>query len=177
MSIDSVQRCLSPRTKAVVLVHLYGQVRDMDQWMSLCSGNNIALVEDCAQSHLASWDGRSAGTFGPIGAFSFYPTKNLGAIGDAGAVVTSDPDLAAACRQLRNYGQGLKYHHHRLGLNSRLDEIQAALLRTRLAWLPAFMERRREIAASYAEGIDNAHVRSWPRRSSQVRMCITSSSS
>lgn len=159
LSIDSAQRCLSQRTKAVVLVHLYGQVRDMGRWTSLCSDLGIALVEDCAQSHLATLDGRSAGTFGPIGAFSFYPTKNLGAIGDAGAVLTSDPELAAACRQLRNYGQGLRYHHHRLGLNSRLDEIQAALLRTRLAWLPVFLERRREIANSYALGIDNAHVR------------------
>lgn len=159
LSIDSAQRCLSQRTKAVVLVHLYGQVRDMGRWASFCSDHGIALVEDCAQSHLATMDGRFAGTFGPVGAFSFYPTKNLGAIGDAGAVLTSDPELAAACRQMRNYGQELKYHHHRLGLNSRLDEIQAALLRSRLAWLPRFMERRREIAAAYEQGINNARVR------------------
>jgi dTDP-4-amino-4,6-dideoxygalactose transaminase len=155
----SVERCLSPRTKAVLLVHLYGQIRDMDRWMALCRGANIALAEDCAQAHLASWKGRSAGSFGEFGAYSFYPTKNLGALGDGGAVVTARADLAEAVGRLRNYGQSQRYHHPILGLNSRLDEMQAALLSARLPWLERFGERRRAIASAYRQGIREGRVR------------------
>lgn len=158
MSIESVQRCLSSKTRAVLLVHLYGQVRDMDDWLQLCTTEQVSLIEDCAQAHLAKWRGVSAGGFGAAGAFSFYPTKNLGATGDAGMLVTNDEFVAQRAQQLRNYGQSTRYHHPNIGLNSRLDEIQAAILAERLKWLPEFTERRRQIAAFYQSRITNALV-------------------
>jgi len=155
---QSVERCIAPRTKAVLLVHLYGQVRDMERWLDLCNAHGIALLEDCAQSHLAMWDGRVAGSFGRFGAYSFYPTKNLGAIGDAGAIVSNDGELIQRAGILRNYGQKVRYYHAELGLNSRLDEIQAALLRVRLELLDEFTQRRRQIAKMYFERIENSDV-------------------
>lgn len=159
LSIAGVERCLSPRTKAVVLVHLYGQVRNMRAWVELCSTQGIALIEDCAQSHLACWEGRYAGTFGIAGAYSFYPTKNLGAPGDAGMLVTNDSALAKRASCLRNYGQSERYFHPELGMNSRLDEIQAAMLSERMKWLPRFTRRRREIANFYRQGLRHPKVR------------------
>lgn len=159
LSTGSVTRCISPRTKAVVLVHLYGQVRQMAEWGRLCATHDIALIEDCAQAHMASWQGQVAGSFGEAGAYSFYPTKNLGAAGDAGMLVTRQPQLAARAAQLRNYGQSERYLHPLLGMNSRLDEIHAAMLAERVRWLPAFTARRRQIAGAYREGIDNGRVR------------------
>lgn len=155
----SVERCISHRTKAILLVHLYGQVREMERWATLCEKHGIALLEDCAQSHLAKWDGKVAGSFGRFGAYSFYPTKNLGALGDAGALVSNDAELAQRAAVLRNYGQSVRYHHTELGLNSRLDELQAALLRVRLERLEGFTERRREIAKTYRERITNPLVK------------------
>ena len=159
LSLDSVERCLSSKTKAVVLVHLYGQVRDMPAWQQFCARHGVALVEDCAQAHLATLGGKVAGSFGRVGAYSFYPTKNLGAPGDAGALVTDDPALAQRASRLRNYGQSVRYHHPELGMNSRLDELQAAILRERLQWLEGFTARRREIARSYLEAMRNPQVR------------------
>ena len=159
LSLESAERCLSPRTKAIVLVHLYGQVRGMDRWVALCEQNRLALVEDCAQSHLATWKGKTAGSFGVAGAYSFYPTKNLGACGDGGAIVTNDADIAKHARRLRNYGQSVRYHHPDLGLNSRLDEIHAAILSARLEWLEEFTRCRQRIAARYSEEIDNPAIR------------------
>lgn len=159
LSLESASRCVSRRTKAVVLVHLYGQVRGMDAWLNFCNQHGIALIEDCAQAHLATWDGKVAGSFGIAGAYSFYPTKNLGAPGDAGMVVTQDEALAQRACRLRNYGQSVRYHHPELGLNSRLDEIHAAMLAERLKWLPEFTERRREIAHAYRARIQNNLVR------------------
>lgn len=156
---ESVRRCLSPRTKALLLVHLYGQMQRMDEWCALCNMNGIALVEDSAQSHLARWRGRSAGAFGKAGAYSFYPTKNLGAAGDAGMLVTDDEGVAKSAACLRNYGQSQRYHHPELGLNSRLDELHAAILVERLKWLPSFTLRRRTIALAYHDGIRNPKVR------------------
>jgi dTDP-4-amino-4,6-dideoxygalactose transaminase len=158
LSTRSVERCLSRTTKAVVLVHLYGQLRDLPAWGDLCASAGISLVEDCAQAHLASSDGKAAGSFGRVAAFSYYPTKNLGAVGDAGMLVTDDLELAERSRVLRNYGQNERYHHSLAGLNSRLDEIQAAMLREKLAWLPGFTTRRRQIAAEYRDGIANPAV-------------------
>ena len=155
---DSVNRCIGPRTKGVLLVHLYGQVRDMERWTSLCEKHGIALLEDCAQAHLARWNKRIAGTFGKLGAYSFYPTKNLGALGDGGALVTDDAVIAARSAVLRNYGQSERYHHPESGLNSRLDELQAALLSARLDWLDRFTARRAEIAAAYHSRIANPSV-------------------
>jgi dTDP-4-amino-4,6-dideoxygalactose transaminase len=149
MSRESAARCVSPRTKAVVLVHLYGQVRDMDDWLIFCRSHGLFLVEDCAQAHSAGQGGRIAGSFGAFGAYSFYPTKNLGALGDAGVIVTNDAAVAQRTSRMRNYGQSERYHHPELGLNSRLDEVQAALLLARMEWLSEFTDRRRQIAESY----------------------------
>ena len=154
----SVERCIGPRTKAVLLVHLYGQVHEMERWMILCERHDISLLEDCAQSHLARWDGRVGGSFGRFGAYSFYPTKNLGALGDGGALVIDNDVLSQRAAVLRNYGQSVRYHHPELGLNSRLDELQAALLLVRVKWLEEFTERRRHIAAAYHAGIANPLV-------------------
>ena len=159
LALESVKRCIGPQTKAIVLVHLYGQVRSMSQWTSFCNEQGIHLIEDCAQAHLASWQGRVAGGFGVAGAYSFYPTKNLGAPGDAGMLVTQDTGLAERAARLRNYGQSVRYHHPELGMNSRLDEMQAAILSERMKWLEAFTDRRRQIATAYFEGISSKSVR------------------
>lgn len=159
LSIESVKRCLTPKTKAVLLVHLYGQVRQMNAWTTFCSQHQITLIEDCAQAHLASIHGKVAGSFGAAGAYSFYPTKNLGAPGDAGMLVTEDEEIAQRAARLRNYGQSVRYHHPELGMNSRLDEIHAAMLSERLKWLSEFTERRREIAVAYRNGIRNSKIK------------------
>ena len=158
LDVQSVRRCITSRTKAVLLVHLYGQVRDLDIWRSFCADHGIALIEDCAQAHLARWQGKCAGSFGVFGAYSFYPTKNLGALGDAGAIVSMNPDLCSQSKVIRNYGQSVRYQHPVLGLNSRLDELQAAILTTRMKWLDGFTERRRAIARKYFDGIVNESV-------------------
>jgi dTDP-4-amino-4,6-dideoxygalactose transaminase len=145
---------VTPRTRAIVPVHLYGHPADMDAVMALAGRHRLAVVEDCAQAHGARWRGRLVGTIGDLGAFSFYPTKNLGALGDAGAVLARDPALAARLRRLRNYGQRERYEHVEAGQNSRLDELQAAFLRVKLAHLDAHNAERRRLAALYARGLD-----------------------
>jgi len=159
LCINRVREALTPRTKAIVLVHLYGHITAMDEWHALCEQNGLALVEDCAQAHLAKWSGRVAGSFGVAGAHSFYPTKNLGALGDGGAIITNDDKVNDDARTLRNYGQSVRYHHPEFGLNSRLDELQAAVLTERLAYLKEFTNRRQDIATKYNVEITNAHVR------------------
>lgn len=159
LDMDSVERCISPKTRAVLLVHMYGQLSDMTLWRQFCSARGLLLLEDCAQAHLAQWDGQVAGGFGSFGAYSFYPTKNLGAIGDGGALVSNDAALLERARQIRNYGQSERYHHPELGLNSRLDEIQAAILSERLKWLESFTTRRREIARLYHERMNNPLIK------------------
>jgi len=156
---ESVQRSITPRTKALLLVHLYGRIECMEPWQSLCKENGIYLLEDCAQAHLARWGTGVAGSFGKFGAYSFYPTKNLGALGDAGAIVTNDRSLADRAKVIRNYGQTERYHHVEFGLNSRLDELQAALLTERLPWLDAWTARRQEIAQRYYTQIVNPRIR------------------
>lgn len=158
LSLESTERCLTLKTKAIVLVHLYGQVRQMDAWTAFCTRKGIALIEDCAQSHIATWRGGVAGSFGDAGAYSFYPTKNLGALGDAGMLVTRNETLAQRANQLRNYGQSNRYHHPVVGMNSRLDEIQAAILSERMKWLSTFTQRRRQIADTYRSEISNQLV-------------------
>lgn len=149
----SVERCISPFTKAVLVVHLYGRAADLASISLLCSSHGIALVEDCAQAHGALYQGRRVGSIGAFGAWSFYPTKNLGSVGDAGALTSNDPDLISAARQIRNYGQSNRYLHERAGLNSRLDELHAAILLQRLPYLESWTESRRAIAARYTEEI------------------------
>jgi len=155
LSIESAERCVTPRTKALLLVHLYGQVRAMNAWSAFCSRHGITLVEDCAQAHLATWQGKVAGSFGAAGAYSFYPTKNLGAAGDAGMLVTDVQRLAQRAGRLRNYGQSVRYQHPELGMNSRMDEIHAAMLAERMKWLPEFTIRRHQIADAYQRRISN----------------------
>jgi dTDP-4-amino-4,6-dideoxygalactose transaminase len=155
LSLASAERCLTKKTKAILLIHLYGQVNQMTAWQDFCNANKLYLIEDCAQSHLASWQGQIAGSFGKAGAYSFYPTKNLGAYGDAGAIITNDAELEEKAKRLRNYGQSVRYYHTDIGLNSRLDEIQAAILSERLKWLSKFNQRRREIAQNYNNQIEN----------------------
>ena len=159
LSPASAERCITAKTKALVLVHLYGQVRNMTAWIDFCARHGIKLVEDSAQAHLATWQGKVAGSFGGAGAYSFYPTKNLGAPGDAGMLVTDDEAVAQRAGRLRNYGQSVRYHHPELGMNSRLDEIHAAILAERMKWLPEFTERRRQIAEAYQAGLRNSLVR------------------
>jgi dTDP-3-amino-3,4,6-trideoxy-alpha-D-glucose transaminase len=154
---DGIAAVLTPRTRAVIAVHLYGSIGGIDAIAALCRDRGVALVEDAAQAHGASLSGRRAGSFGIAGCFSFYPTKNLGALGDGGMIVSSDAELAARLRKLRNYGSSAKYVHDVSGTNSRLDELQAALLRVRLRRLDAENDRRRSVAAWYAEKLGAAY--------------------
>jgi dTDP-4-amino-4,6-dideoxygalactose transaminase len=153
------ERAITPRTAALLPVHLYGQPADMTALAALATKHGLALVEDCCQAHLATCEGKPVGTFGAAGAFSFYPTKNLGALGDGGAIVTGDAGLAARTKRIRNGGQTDRYHHTELGVNSRLDEMQAAILRARLPWLGRRTSQRRMLAARYRQGLAGAQVR------------------
>jgi dTDP-3-amino-3,4,6-trideoxy-alpha-D-glucose transaminase len=158
MDLDSLEAAIGERTRAVVPVHLYGQCADVEAIVELCEPRGIAVVEDCAQAHGAELRGRPAGTIGAAGAFSFYPTKNLGALGDGGAVVTGDPEVAERLFRLRHYGQVDRYRHESFGVNSRLDEIQAAVLRAKLPHLTDWTERRRRIAQVYSEALRGGGV-------------------
>ncbi|HEY7783004.1 MAG TPA: DegT/DnrJ/EryC1/StrS family aminotransferase [Ktedonobacterales bacterium] len=146
-----VEAAITPRTRAVVPVHLYGQTVDMDPLMDIARRHRLFVLEDACQAHGARYKGRRAGGLGHAAAFSFYPGKNLGAAGDAGAVTTDDPDLAGRIRMLRNYGQSAKYHHDMLAFNRRLDSLQAAILRVKLRHLDDWNAGRRRAAAAYAE--------------------------
>lgn len=165
----SVRRCLSPRTRAVVLVHLYGQLGPVDELLVLTEERGIHLIEDCAQAHGARWQGRPAGSFGVVAAWSFYPTKNLGAVGDGGALSTQSAEIADKVRVLRNYGQTVRYHHPVAGMNSRLDEIQAAILRERLPYLEGWTLRRREIATAYTRELRNPGINLLPLPADPLR--------
>lgn len=147
---------VTPRTAAIMPVHLYGQPADMPALAAVAARHNLAIVEDCCQAHLATCVGRPVGSFGAAAAYSFYPTKNLGALGDGGALTTNDTRLAAHARRLRNGGQTDRYHHGEFGVNSRLDEMQAAVLRARLAWLPGWTARRRTLGREYRVRLEGA---------------------
>jgi dTDP-3-amino-3,4,6-trideoxy-alpha-D-glucose transaminase len=155
----AVEAAITPRTRAIMPVHLYGQPADMQALEAIAAKHNLALVEDAAQAQLATAGGRPVGTIGLAAATSFYPTKNLGALGDGGAVLTRDPQLAARVKRLRNGGQTSRYHHQEPGVNTRLDEMQAAILRVRLHHLSAWTARRRQIAARYRGALDSSRVR------------------
>ena len=155
---SAFEQAITSRTRAVMPVHLYGQPADMPAIAAIAERRGIAIVEDCCQAHLATCDGRAVGSFGAAAAFSFYPTKNLGAFGDGGAVTTSDAALAERLMRLRNGGQSSKYHHDVFGVNSRLDEIQAAVLAARLQWLPGWTAERRTLASRYRAQLATAPV-------------------
>jgi dTDP-3-amino-3,4,6-trideoxy-alpha-D-glucose transaminase len=155
---EQVERRVTGRTRAILPVHLYGQPADLADLAGIADRRGIALVEDCAQAHGARFAGRRAGSVGIASAFSFYPTKNLGALGDAGAVVTSDDAVADRARLLRNYGERARFEHVLHGLNSRLDSLQAAVLAAKLPHLEAANDRRRELASVYADRLAGAAV-------------------
>lgn len=153
LDLESVRRLITNRTSAIVPVHLYGQAADMDAILGLAAENGLRVIEDCAQAHGAEYRGQRVGSFGDIATFSFYPGKNLGALGDAGAIVTSDDLLAEKCRLIANHGRLTKYDHVIEGRNSRLDTLQAAILQVKLRALPAWTDRRREVARTYRSGL------------------------
>ena len=155
IDVDRIESLITPRTKAILVVHLYGQASKMDRIVEICRKYDLRLVEDCAQSHGACFDGKMTGTFGDIGCFSFYPSKNLGAFGDAGAIVTDNEEIAKAMKMYRNYGSEKRYYNKVVGANSRLDELQAAMLRVRLQHLDELTKERIEIAKRYSESITN----------------------
>jgi dTDP-4-amino-4,6-dideoxygalactose transaminase len=146
-----VERAITPRTKALLLVHLYGQPCDLDPLLALCKKHNLALIEDAAQAHGAKYRGRNAGTFGATSCFSFYPTKNLGACGEGGALLTNDPELATRARALREHGSYQRYHHDEVGYNYRMEGFQGAVLNVKLKHLNAWNAARKRVAARYAE--------------------------
>lgn len=153
-----IEAAITSRTKAVMPVHLYGRACDMDPIMAIAREYGLRVVEDCAQAHGATYKGQKVGTFGDAAGFSFYPGKNLGALGDAGAVVTNNPEIAEKVRALGNYGSDYKYHHIYKGNNSRLDELQAAFLAAKLPLLEKMNAERRRIAGCYLEGMKNPQV-------------------
>ena len=153
-----IEDAVTDKTKAIMAVHLYGQPARMDEIKKVADKYNLKLIEDSAQAHGATYKGVKTGNLGDAAGFSFYPGKNLGALGDGGAIVTSDKELADMCRALGNYGSDYKYHHIYKGNNSRLDEVQAAMLRVKLHELDRWNKRRNEIAKMYIDGIDNEKV-------------------
>lgn len=153
-----IAAAITKRTKAIMPVHLYGQACEMDQIMEIARKHNLYFIEDCAQAHGATYKGRKVGTFGDAAGFSFYPGKNLGALGDAGAVITNNEEIANKVRALGNYGSDFKYHHIYKGNNSRLDELQAAFLSAKLPHLDRMNKERRRIAKLYTDGINNPKV-------------------
>ncbi|MBR6710917.1 MAG: DegT/DnrJ/EryC1/StrS family aminotransferase, partial [Selenomonadaceae bacterium] len=158
LDADRIEAAITERTKAILPVHLYGQPCDMERICAIAEKHGLPVIEDCAQSHGAEQNGRKTGTFSTIACFSFYPTKPLGAQGDAGALVTDDPALAEKLRKLRNYGSGKKYVNELVGINSRLDEYQAAILQVGLRHLEEGNRYRREIAERYLREIRNPLV-------------------
>ena len=155
---DKIEAAITDKTKAIMVVHLYGQASNMGKIMGISKKYNLPVIEDCAQSHGACFDGKMTGSFGISGCFSFYPTKNLGAFGDAGAIVTDDKDFADKVRMMRNYGSRIKYYNEIEGLNSRLDEMQAALLRVKLQHIKELNQERVVLADRYTKGITNEYI-------------------
>lgn len=154
-----IEEAVSTKTKAILPVHLYGKPCDMDEIVRICDQYNFILIEDCAQSHGAKYKGRNVGTFGEFGAFSFYPTKNLGALGDGGGIATNSKDSEITLRMLRNYGSNVKYYNEVVGFNSRLDEIQAAFLNIKLKYLDNINKHKRFLASLYSEFLKDDFVK------------------
>ena len=155
IDVDKIEQAITHRTKAILAVHLYGQSCDMTRIMELARKYNLRVVEDCAQSHGNHWNGQVVGSIGDIGCFSFYPSKGCGAFGDAGCVVTNDADIADQFRVYRNYGSRIRYQNEVVGANSRLDELQAGLLRVKLTHMDGFNAERCRIADRYDKEIRN----------------------
>lgn len=159
MNPTRIEQAITNRTKAVLVTHLYGMASRMDEIVTICKKNNLKLVEDCAQSHGACYDGKMTGSFGDIGCFSFYPSKNLGAFGDAGAITTNNSDINKVCRTFRNYGSQKRYYNEVVGANSRLDELQAALLKVRLKHINELTDEKCRIADKYSKELKNPQIK------------------
>ncbi len=155
---ERIENKITDKTKAVLVVHLYGQSCNMKPIVEICKKYNLKLVEDCAQSHGACFENKMTGTFGDIGCFSFYPSKNLGAFGDGGGIITNDPVIAEDVRVFRNYGSEKRYYNKVVGANSRLDELQAGLLRIRLKYLNVLNMERKKICDMYLEKLKNDKI-------------------
>jgi dTDP-4-amino-4,6-dideoxygalactose transaminase len=154
-----IEQAITAKTVAIMVVHLYGQCCEMDPILSIAEKQNLKVIEDCAQAHDAKYKGQLTGTFGDFGAFSFYPTKNLGALGDAGAVICKTEEDYLKLKQLRNYGSDKKYYNEVIGYNSRLDEIQAAFLRVKLPYLSQISAHKNTLAAIYHEHLNNTFIK------------------
>lgn len=152
---SKIEEKITEKTKAILVVHLYGQASNMDVICGICKRHGLKLVEDCAQAHGAKFNGKQVGTFGDIGCFSFYPSKNLGAFGDAGAIITNDEEIAKQTKIFRNYGSEKRYYNQVVGANSRLDELQAGLLRVRLKYLDEMTEEKTRICHRYLTELKN----------------------
>lgn len=153
-----IEEAITPKTRAIIVVHLYGKPCDMDPIIDICNRRNLFLIEDCAQAHGAEYKGKKVGSFGDMAAFSFYPTKNLGCLGDGGAVLTDNAGFNKKIRMIRNYGSEKKYYNDYIGLNSRLDEIQAAFLRVKLTHLDEINNHKRQLAREYLNGIEAGFI-------------------
>ena len=158
ISPEGVAKAVTSKTKAVIITHLYGKACDMDPIMEVVREHGLKLIEDCAQAHGAEYKGKKVGTFGDFGCFSFYPTKNLGGLGEGGAVTTNNAELAKTIRWLRNYGSDRKYYNEIIGYNSRIDEVQAGFLRVKLRKLDDINEHKRKLAEIYDKGINNSLI-------------------
>lgn len=158
MDPAKIEDLITPNTKAVLVTHLYGMASRMGEIVSICKKHDLKLVEDCAQSHGACFNGQMTGTFGDVGCFSFYPSKNLGAFGDAGAVVVNDEELAKEFKIFRNYGSEKRYYNKVVGANSRLDELQAGLLRVRLTHMAELTNEKQKIATRYNTELQNPEI-------------------
>lgn len=158
MDVNQLEAKITSKTKALMPVHLYGQPADMEPLMALAKKYDLKVIEDCAQSIGATYQGKTTGTIGHIGCLSFFPTKNLGCYGDGGALITNDKGIADKARMLRGHGGAIKYHHTELGINSRLDDLQAAVLRVKLPHLDAWNEARRQVAKRYNAMIAEAGI-------------------
>lgn len=169
IDVRAIEERITPRTRAIVAVHLYGQPADMEPVLALAARHGLVVIEDCSQAHLAQYKGRFIGTFGRIGTFSFYPGKNLGAYGEAGAVVTDDEALYEAMLRRRQHGAVAKYVHEVEGHNYRMDELQAVVLWTKLRYLPEWTERRRDKAALYNEMLAGVEEVETPREMAYAR--------
>ena len=161
---DLLDAALTDKTRAVCVTHLFGKSCEMDRILTFCNRNKLKLIEDCAQSHGAKFDQKMTGTFGEAGCFSFYPTKNLGAFGDAGAIVTNNDEIADRIKYIRNYGSKIKYYNEYVGYNSRLDEIQAAILRVKLKHIDKLIQHKKDLA--------NIYYQNLPTQSQYMRLSV-----
>lgn len=163
LNLKNIEKKITKKTRAVLYVHLYGQCKDLSNLKKVCLSKKIHLIEDCAQSHLSSSDIGKSGSFGKFAAWSFYPTKNLGAIGDAGAITSDNAKLINMCKKIRNYGQTSRYKHITKGVNSRMDEIQAGILYQKLSYLELWNKKRNLIAERYNKEIKNPKIEKLKR--------------